>query len=138
MPRRALVVDDEPLVRRTVARMLRRLGFEAVEAADGAAALAELERSTDFDLATLDWRMPGLAGIQLVERIRSEPRHAHTRLLMVTGVEDVVAVEAALLAGADGYLVKPVAPQLADKLAALGLVDEPRPRRASSESTTGA
>ncbi len=137
MTRRALVVDDEPLVRRTVARMLRRLGFEATEAEDGAAALAELERSSDFALATLDWRMPGLAGIQLVERIRSDPRHAHTRLLMVTGVEDVVAVEAALLAGADGYLVKPVAPQLADKLVALGLVDDAHAHRSPSGTSTG-
>jgi CheY-like chemotaxis protein len=55
---RILAVDDEPLVRRAVARVMTRLGHDVAEAPDGTSALT-LVRETAFDVAFVDYDMPG-------------------------------------------------------------------------------
>jgi CheY-like chemotaxis protein len=66
---RILVVDDEPMLRRLIARALRDCGYEVVEAGDGMAAY-ELARAQHFDLVVTDSRMPKLAGSELVALLR--------------------------------------------------------------------
>ena len=68
---RVLVVDDEPLLRRMMVRVLRRLGLEVVEASDGLHALEVLKREqSPFDAILLDWNMPHLSGEDTVKAIR--------------------------------------------------------------------
>lgn len=67
---RVLVVDDEAGVRRMVRAVLSRAGFDVVEAADGAEALAVLNGRQLFDLVVLDVRMPGMDGFEVLEHLR--------------------------------------------------------------------
>ena len=103
----ALVIDDQAIVRRVFARMLRRLGFAVHEADDGLAGLGALAARPDLQLVMVDCRMPGISGIEVIAQIRRERRYQRTRVMMVTGLDDPIAGELALVAGADGVLIKP-------------------------------
>ncbi len=65
-----LVVDDEEGIRRNLRRYLERLGYEVTVAADGHQGLAELRRRA-FDLAFIDFAMPKMTGIELIQRMRT-------------------------------------------------------------------
>ena len=109
---RVLVVDDHPTSRTILARYLESFGFETGEAASGAEAIEELESAAPpYRLVLMDWKMPGMDGIETTRRIRSDARIKETpQVVMVTayGREDVV--EQAEAAGVEGFLVKPVSP----------------------------
>ena len=82
MPLSILLVDDDDLVRRTVARMLRLDGHEVTEAGSGAEALAALDERA-ADLVLCDVMMPDMNGCDLGRRIAS--RHPEQRLLWYSG-----------------------------------------------------
>lgn len=67
MAPKALVADDETVLRLVAAEALRDAGFEMSEAADGASALAILKSDSSIELLVSDIRMPGLNGIELAE-----------------------------------------------------------------------
>jgi CheY-like chemotaxis protein len=74
---RILVVDDDPTVSDVVCRYLRLAGFEVGMVADGAAALAVVERDAP-DLVVLDLMLPGIDGLEVCRRLRTRPdRDAH-------------------------------------------------------------
>jgi DNA-binding NarL/FixJ family response regulator len=105
-----LVVDDEPLVRQGLRMVLEHRGaFEVVaEAADGRAALAELERHR-VDVVLLDIRMPEMDGIEAARRITARP-DAPTVVMLTTFSDDALIV-GAIRAGASGYLLKSMPPE---------------------------
>jgi len=109
---RALVVDDNPSAREILGELLRTLGLSVGAVASGEEALDSISAADadhPFDLVLLDWKMPGLDGIETTRRIRSGRTAAHPlRLVMVTafGREDLRAEAEA--AGIDAFLVKPV------------------------------
>ncbi|MBV9810452.1 MAG: response regulator transcription factor [Solirubrobacterales bacterium] len=105
---RVLVVDDDPPLRRMLARTLTAEGYEVSVAADGGAALAEAERSAP-DVIVLDVAMPGLDGMTVARRLRG--KGLPTPILMLTARDAVPDRVAGLEAGADDYLVKPFAVQ---------------------------
>jgi CheY-like chemotaxis protein len=73
MPRRILVVDDEPMVRALIARALSDAGYEVVAVANGKAALdAARTAQARFDLIITNNYMPGLNGAELIARVRSD------------------------------------------------------------------
>lgn len=118
----ALVIDDEPLVRRAVARMLRRQGFDVDEAVDGAAGLGALVTHPGVELVMVDCQMPGLSGIDVIAQIRRDARYQRVKVMMVTGLDDPRAGDLAMVAGADGVLVKPFRePELIAQLDQFGL-----------------
>ncbi len=82
-----LVVDDEPLVRGMTADLLEELGYEVVEAADGAQALAMLEERPDVFLLFSDCRMPGMSGPELAKT--ATERWPHLRVVLATGFHDM-------------------------------------------------
>ncbi|BDA83597.1 hypothetical protein Sa4125_11390 [Aureimonas sp. SA4125] len=86
-----LVVDDEPLVRMNAVDMFEDLGFEVVEAADGAAALVILEARPDVSLLFTDCRMPGISGPELA-KIASQ-RWPDLRIVLVSGYVNLDQVE---------------------------------------------
>ena len=73
MPARILVVDDEPMVRALIARVLSDEGYEVVAVANGRAALdAARGAEVEFDLIVTNNYMPGLNGAELIERVRQD------------------------------------------------------------------
>ena len=114
---RALVVDDEPLVRDVAASMLAHMGFDVVTAAGGAEALELFERQpAAFEIVLLDLTMPGLGGLetlQALRRIRADVRIVLCSGIAQTAPEEVDEEQIA------GFLRKPFrADQLAEVLVA--------------------
>jgi two-component system response regulator MprA len=105
---RVLVVDDDPPLRRMLARTLTAEGYDVTVAADGGAALLEAERAAP-DVIVLDVAMPALDGLAVCRRLRS--KGLPTPILMLTARDAVPDRVAGLESGADDYLVKPFAIQ---------------------------
>jgi putative two-component system response regulator len=103
---RCLVVDDEPLVRRAVARVLEAQGFTCLEAGSGIEGLDVLGDTGELPLIISDLRMPGLDGMGFLSEVRR--RFPDTAVVMLSGMaETSVAVECLHLGAAD-FLTKPV------------------------------
>jgi len=103
-PVRVLVAEDDTGLRNVLARGLRENNYVVDAVGDGEEALRFL-RSYDYELAVLDWRMPGMSGLDVLRWIRSRQRP--TPVLMLTARDAYADRVAGLDAGADDYLVKP-------------------------------
>lgn len=80
-----LVVDDDPSVRFVVRLVLERDGHDVREAAHGEAALNLMRPDSLPDLVTTDLMMPVLGGVELIQRLRSEPRTAWIPIVVISG-----------------------------------------------------
>jgi CheY-like chemotaxis protein len=80
-----LVVDDDPSVRFVVRLVLERDGHDIREAAHGEAALNLMRPDSLPDLVTTDLMMPVLGGVELIQRLRSEPRTAWIPIVVISG-----------------------------------------------------
>lgn len=121
---RVLIVDDSRAIRVMIGRIMRELGFEPCEAANGREALAVLESTGVPELALVDWNMPEMNGLEFVEAARARPECAGMRIVMVTTETEMAQMVRALEAGADEYVMKPfTADVLREKLALLNLAD---------------
>lgn len=100
---RVLVVEDEDSYREVVGFMLRKEGFDVVEAADGVAGLAEYDR-VGADIVLLDLMMPGLSGTEVCRRLRER---GSVPVIMVTARDTEVDKVVGLELGADDYVTKP-------------------------------
>ena len=101
-----LVVDDDPLVRRTLARVLQSQGMATVEVESAPRALEWLEREGPVPLLITDIYMPDMDGIELLRRVRR--KWPDTAVLVITGVAEVHTAVECLQQGALDYLAKPV------------------------------
>lgn len=101
-----LVVDDDPHIRELIGVFLRYEGFAVSEAADGVAALAQLER-TKVDLVILDIMMPKLDGWELCRELRE---YYDLPVLMLTALGETSQKIKGFQLGTDDYLVKPFEP----------------------------
>jgi DNA-binding NtrC family response regulator len=99
-----LVVDDEPVVQNTVKCLLQIQGYDVVTAGDGEEALTRLGRQP-FDVLLSDICMPGLSGLEVLERSRA--LHPRLGVILMTGYADVDTAIEALRRGATDYLRKP-------------------------------
>lgn len=79
-----LVVDDEPMVSRTVAMLLRREGFDVDTADNGLTALAKVQERS-YDVILCDWVMPGLDGLGFYRELQRRHAHLAARLIVLTG-----------------------------------------------------
>jgi CheY-like chemotaxis protein len=102
-----LAVDDDPTSRMLARAALQDHFGEVVEAENGLAAVQALERQ-HFDLAIVDLHMPVMDGFEVIERARARPETRHLPLIVVTGRDDVVAIERAFALGATSFLCKPI------------------------------
>jgi CheY-like chemotaxis protein len=109
---RILVVDDNDALRENLAECLEDEGYQVLEARDGHGALSILSEDPLPVAVLVDMVMPGMAGAELVARIRGEPRLAGLRLVLSTGMAPPRGTVAA-----DAILVKPFG--MADLLAKL-------------------
>jgi DNA-binding NtrC family response regulator len=104
-PCHLLVVDDEPLIRDTLAEFLRQEGFAVTACATGEEALA-LATEQRFDVALCDVQLPGMDGVELLQRLlKVSPQ---TFVLLITAYGTVENAVEAFQSGAHGYLMKPI------------------------------
>ncbi|MFN3821319.1 MAG: HD domain-containing phosphohydrolase, partial [bacterium] len=101
---RALVVEDEAEILRTVVRYLERMGISSQTATDGSQALRILEREK-FDIIITDLRMPGMHGHALVKEISN--RYRHQLIVVMTGIDEFHLVYDLLVRGVKYVLLKP-------------------------------
>ena len=100
---RVLVVEDEESYREALAYMLRKEGFDVIEAPDGAAGLGEYDRA-GADIVLLDLMMPGLPGTEVCRQLRLR---GPVPVIMVTARDSEIDKVVGLELGADDYVTKP-------------------------------
>ena len=101
-----LVVDDSRVIRKVARRILEDLGFEVAEAGDGSEALAWCAAVMP-DAVLLDWRMPGMDGMEFLRRLRARPGGETPKVIFCTAETEIERIREALDAGADEYIMKP-------------------------------
>ncbi len=113
-----LIVDDVPTSREITIKFLQELGFSNfIEAGDGKEAWETVNRQSDIGLIISDWHMPGLTGLELVQKIRATKRFQNLPILMATGESQKEEVQKAIEGGVSNYILKPITlPALEEKL----------------------
>jgi diguanylate cyclase (GGDEF)-like protein len=101
-----LVADDDTTCRHVAAAVVQNLGHDCLAAHDGSEAW-DLLQQRPVDVLITDWMMPGLDGPELCRRVRDQA-HGYTYIIMVTSLTERDHVVAAMEAGADDYLTKPL------------------------------
>nr|BFD58730.1 response regulator transcription factor [Bdellovibrio sp. CKG001]BFD62155.1 response regulator transcription factor [Bdellovibrio sp. HM001]BFD67930.1 response regulator transcription factor [Bdellovibrio sp. HAGR004] len=104
-----LVVEDEQEIRELMALHLLRQGYRVTECASAEEALQELNRQS-FSLFVLDWMLPGLSGVEIVDKIKS--KNPGASVLMVTAKTEPQDIVSGLEKGADDYMTKPFNPSV--------------------------
>jgi DNA-binding NtrC family response regulator len=105
LPRRILVVDDEPLIRWCIAQTLGTAGHGITEAQDAASALRALADKPEPDVIILDLRLPDSSDLSLLEKVRSIAPAAAVVIMTAFGTPEITAE--ALKLGARRVLTKP-------------------------------
>ena len=101
-----LLVDDSRVVRKVARHIFESLGFECQEAEDGEKAFEACKAGLP-DLIILDWNMPVMSGIEVLEKIRRLENGKHPKILLCTTENDTRHLQRALKAGVDEYIIKP-------------------------------
>ncbi|MDP2432831.1 MAG: response regulator [Pseudomonadota bacterium] len=140
--RRVLLADDVAEAREVLSEMLRAMGprVDAVESGEVALAhvVAADQAGEPYDLVVLDWRMPGLDGMETARRLQDLPLSHTPERLLVTAYDEPELREAARAAGFQAVLIKPVTPStlhdnlipLFDAAVPANLIDSPAEPRA--------
>jgi diguanylate cyclase (GGDEF)-like protein/PAS domain S-box-containing protein len=102
-----LVVDDNEDNRDVLSRRLTQRGYRVALAADGVEALAQIERQS-FDLVLLDVEMPGMSGLEVLSRVRTQRSQTQLPIIMVTARSEGADIVEAFRLGANDYVTKPV------------------------------
>jgi two-component system, OmpR family, response regulator len=110
-----LIIDDDKLTTTALKHSIEQLGHSATEAKSGEEAI-ETITAGDFDLIICDIMMPGISGLSLVTVLRSV-HLCFTPIIMMSTLHNRPLLDAAIQAGANGFLDKPVQPDaLAEKI----------------------
>jgi sigma-B regulation protein RsbU (phosphoserine phosphatase) len=104
-----LTVEDDSVARAVLRQALRRLGHEAVEAADGEAAWEVLQKTEGVRVVVSDWIMPNSDGLELCKRVRGRVGSEYTYFILLTSRDATEENQmAAADAGVDDFLTKPL------------------------------
>jgi len=113
---KVLVVDDNVTSREILQEMLESFGFEVIQAASGPEGLAELEKASPnqpYKLVIMDWKMPGMDGLEASRLIKNHSRLSIIpAIIMVTNYGREEIMRQAEKVGLDGFLIKPVSPSV--------------------------
>lgn len=104
---RILVADDDQDILDLVAFVLTHSGYEVVGVADGSAAIAAIEADPP-KLAILDVMMPGMSGIEVLQRVRENDAHKNLHVILFSVITSEAVVAAGFAAGANEFIKKPV------------------------------
>ena len=110
-PRHVLVADDEPHIGRIIKMKLEQGPFRVTLAYDGREALETLEREKDVALVLLDLMMPQLSGLDVLERLRADPRWKTLPCIILTAAGQEQQHRKAMELGATDFLTKPFSPK---------------------------
>ncbi|SDY22662.1 response regulator [Tindallia californiensis] len=103
-----LSVDDSAIVRKIIRGAVEVLNYDLLEASDGVEGKKVLENHyEEIGLLLLDWNMPGMNGMELLEFIKEDEKYKHIPVMMVTTESEKENIVRAIKAGADHYVVKP-------------------------------
>ena len=109
MPKKILVVEDDPSAARLVGYTLENEGYQVVTATNGPEGLRKAQEE-EPDLLILDVMLPGLDGFEVCHRLRDEPRTARLPILMLSAKAQEIDKATGTKVGADRYLIKPADP----------------------------
>jgi hemerythrin-like metal-binding protein len=130
---RILAVDDEEEIRRYFTEISRRFGIACDVAEGGEEALRLLEKNGPYDIYFIDWKMPGMNGMELSSRIRKQ-NAGKSVVTMISGTEWSLIEDDAKKAGVDKYLAKPLFPSaVADLINECIGVKRPEEKRQDSD-----
>jgi len=107
MPSTILIVDDDPHIRQLLVFAFGKAGLETIEAADGEAALAQVERHAP-DLVILDINMPRMDGLEVCRRLRAR---SEVPIFFLSSRDDEIDRVLGIELGGDDYVVKPFSPR---------------------------
>lgn len=102
-----LIVDDSPVVRTQVSKLLTDSGFEVAQAADGLEGSASIRENADIALVLCDVNMPRQGGLEMLSSLQTELAERHLPVVMLTTEGDPQMIAQARKSGACGWLVKP-------------------------------
>jgi len=103
-----LTVDDSKIIRRIIKGIIGTLDYETLEADCGDAALEILGREgSDISLVLLDWNMPGMNGLEVLQAMKADDSLKEIPVMMVTTEAEKGNIVKAIQNGADNYLTKP-------------------------------
>jgi len=101
------------------------LGYVNIDTVDSAEKGLTRLNSKNYDAVFCDWDMPGMSGLELLEKVRSSRQFKDLIFVMVSGIHTAPDIRSAIRAGVNGYIVKPVSTEsLANSLRKLGGLSE--------------
>jgi len=113
--KKVLIIDDDPSLQRLLhARLERHENVKIIKAMDGKSGLIQASLHNP-DLIILDWMLPDIQGIEVLERLKCERKTKNTPVLMLTGCNKMGDIEDAFYLGADAYLTKTTSLQILGK-----------------------
>ena len=107
--RKVLVVDDDPVVRKSFDRVLSKKGYAVITAENGEEALRKLNEEK-YDIVYTDIRMPGMSGLEVAEQVKA--RKPWTPVVIITGYGSDAAEARAKAAGVASFVHKPLSPEM--------------------------
>jgi PAS domain S-box-containing protein len=105
---RILIVDDEPEICAYFKDLFDQLGLNCTTASNGIDACRIIEEQESFDIYFVDWRMPGMDGIELTRKIKAHDKERQSVVVMISSADWAVIKDTALDAGVSKYLLKPL------------------------------
>ncbi len=101
-----LVIDDDAMIRTLLHNALAKKGFEVSSAASGLDGL-DIAKTKEIDVVLLDWMMPEMDGMEVLEELKRGGDTLHIPVFMLTSKEDSKDIDLAIRKGAVDYIVKP-------------------------------
>lgn len=106
MPKKILIVDDEPSIIVPVQFLMEQNGYDVMVAFSGEEAM-EIIADTKVDLILLDIMLPVIDGFEVCQRVRENPQWSNIIIILLTALGSDANVEKGLALGADAYITKP-------------------------------
>ncbi|WDT75359.1 MAG: response regulator [Candidatus Manganitrophus sp.] len=120
-----LVVDDSAAMRSLLRQMIKKMGHSVTEAVNGKEALEQLNVHPDIGLILLDWNMPEMDGMQLLDALGVKRLNKRPRIIIVSTECEAEKIVQAMERGADEYIMKPFTQEiLEEKLSILGIAHD--------------
>ena len=104
---RVLVADDDPAICTLVETILKKGSYDVFSCNDAEAALVALEQQPPFDIIVCDFMLPGISGLDFIERVRADAHVHEIPILMISGHTNYAMSDRAKNAGANMFLDKP-------------------------------